>query len=60
MDSYVDGLAEEYHLTDVPPIHNPLPADAVKLEKRADSDKASPVRETAVLSTTQLMRNCTF
>jgi hypothetical protein len=60
MDGYFDGLAEEYRLIDVPSIHSPLPADVVKLEKRADSDKASPVRETAVLSTTQLMRNCTF
>lgn len=40
IDGYFDRLAEEYHLADASPVYSPLPADAVKLTKRDDSDQA--------------------
>ena len=36
MDSYVDRLIEEYHLTDAPKADNPLPKTALNLTKRED------------------------
>jgi hypothetical protein len=36
MDSYVDRLVEEYHLTDAPKADNPLPKTALNLTKRKD------------------------
>lgn len=36
MDSYVDRLVEEYHLTDAPKADNPLPKTALNLTKRED------------------------
>ena len=36
MDSYVDRLVDEYHLTDAPKADNPLPKTALNLTKRED------------------------
>ena len=36
MDSYVDRLVDEYHLTDAPKADNPLPKMALNLTKRED------------------------
>jgi hypothetical protein len=36
MDSYIDRVVEEYHLTDAPIADTPLPVSALKLTKRKD------------------------
>jgi hypothetical protein len=36
MDSYIDRIGEEYHLTDAPIADTPLPVSALKLTKRKD------------------------
>jgi hypothetical protein len=36
MDSYIDRVVEEYHLTDAPAADTPLPKSALTLTKRED------------------------